>query len=586
MPSATQIHSGALGRVFGNLGLLLSGKAGAGLLSLAYLVIVARTLGAGPYGVLVLLHAYVTLVGGIIAFSGWHGLVRFGALAMEQGDHERLLKVGRFLTLVELAFGILAIVTVAALAPLVGPHMDWPPEAIRFAVPYSLATLANVRSTPLGLLQLAGRFDLIAAHHLVNPVVRLAGSVLVWLSGGGLIGFLAVWLAAAIAEWAAMWASGLVAAAADAARRAPAWHGARDGRRERRLVCRSSSRPIVEITLRELAPRLVPLAIGWVLTPAATGLYSLAQRASIVLEQPATLLGQASYSVIAKLVAAGDKRQLKRVIWRGAATAVALSAPVIAILAFFSTPLLGLLGGKTFRGGSTLLILLALSRAAAIAAPPFSSALIAMGKPSRSIARRPCVEPVAAALAALVPVVVRARRGGLAFAAPGEPCGAGAGSDGPRPVARALMDLWRSGFVRAPIGEVLASGSLAPFAVDGYPHSDRRFAFLADPFAVVRDGLTHVFVEALDYRERRGRIEVLTYDSAMTLTQRAVCLAEPWHLSYPAPITSEGEDYIPSRGLSIGPADLVSRDALPAALGTALRHRAAAHRHRCHAIFP
>ena len=64
----------------------------------------------------------------------------------------------------------------------------------------------------------------------------------------------------------------------------------------------------------------------------------------------------------------------------------AVSAPVIAILAFFSTPLLGLLGGKTFRGGSTLLILLALSRAAAIAAPPFSSALIAMGKPSRSIA--------------------------------------------------------------------------------------------------------------------------------------------------------------------------------------------------------
>ena len=60
----------------------------------------------------------------------------------------------------------------------------------------------------------------------------------------------------------------------------------------------------------------------------------------------------------------------------------------------------------------------------------------------------------------------------------------------------------------------------------------------------MRDGLTHVFVEALNYRERRGRIEVLTYDSALTLTQRAVCLAEPWHLSYPAPITSEGEDYL------------------------------------------
>jgi O-antigen/teichoic acid export membrane protein len=209
--------------------------------------------------------------------------------------------------------------------------------------------------------------------------------VLVWLTGGGLIGFLAVWLAAAIAEWAAMWALGLWQL-----RRmrldAPLLGTVRGTLGENEGLLPFIVTTNFEITLRELAPRLVPLAIGWVLTPAATGLYSLAQRASIVLEQPATLLGQASYSVIAKLVAAGDKRQLKRLIWRGAATAVALSAPVIAILAFFSTPLLGLLGGKTFRGGSTLLILLALSRAAAIAAPPFSSALIAMGKPSRSIA--------------------------------------------------------------------------------------------------------------------------------------------------------------------------------------------------------
>src|SRR5258705_966993 len=350
MPSNTLLKASGGKRVFGNLGLLLSGKAGAGLISLVYLVIVARTLGASDYGVLILIHAYVTLIGGIVAFSGWHGLVRFGTIALETGDHERLLKVGRFLSLVEGVFGLAAIVGALRLVPIVGPHMDWPPDAMRFATVYSLATLANVRSTPLGLLQLAGPFDLIAAHHLVMPIVRLVGSVLVWWLGGGLLGFLAVWLVAAIAEWAGMWALGLWVLhrmRLDAR----LFGSVRGAIAENDGLLPFITTTNVDITLRELAPRLIPLAIGWVLSPAATGLFSLAQRASTVLEQPALLLGQASYVVIAQLAAARDPARISRVVWQSAGTALLLSLPVLVVLAFFSTPLLGLVGGRSFRGG-------------------------------------------------------------------------------------------------------------------------------------------------------------------------------------------------------------------------------------------
>lgn len=384
MPSHTPPRTSGVKRVFGNLGLLLSGKAGAGLISLAYLVIVARTLGASDYGVLILIHAYVTLVGGIVAFSGWHGLVRFGTIALETGNHERLLKVGRFLSLVEVAFGLAAIVVAIILVPIVGPHLDWSPEAMRFATVYSLATLANVRSTPLGLLQLAGRFDLIGAHHLIMPMVRLVGSVIAWWLGGGLLGFLTVWLVAAIAEWAGMWALGLWVLhrmRLDAR----VFGSVRGAIAENDGLLPFITTTNIDITLRELAPRLIPLAIGWVLSPAATGLFSLAQRASTVLEQPALLLGQASYVVIAKLVAARDRARISKVVWQSAGTALLLSLPVLVLLAFFSTPLLGLVGGKSFRGGATLLLLLAVARVIAISAPPFTSALIAMGFPSRSI---------------------------------------------------------------------------------------------------------------------------------------------------------------------------------------------------------
>ena len=72
---------GAVRRIFENVGLLLGGKAIAGLMSLAYLFIVTRALGASGFGVLILLHGYVTLIGEIVAFSGWHGIVRYGPYA-------------------------------------------------------------------------------------------------------------------------------------------------------------------------------------------------------------------------------------------------------------------------------------------------------------------------------------------------------------------------------------------------------------------------------------------------------------------------------------------------------------------------
>ena len=88
---------------------------------------------------------------------------------------------------------------------------------------------------------------------------------------------------------------------------------------------------------------------------------------------------------MAKLVAAHDRIRLSRLVWHSAGTALVMSIPVLILLAWFSTALLELIGGSSFRGGATLLLLLAAARAVALGAPPFGSALIAMGFPARSI---------------------------------------------------------------------------------------------------------------------------------------------------------------------------------------------------------
>ena len=375
----------AVRRIYGNVGLLLSGKAVAGLMSLAYLIIVTRALGASGYGVLVLLHGYVTLIGAIIAFSGWHGIVRYGTIAHQADDHGRMLRLIRFMSILELGCGLVAVLTAAALIPLVGPSLEWPPEAMALALPYTLAIISTVRSTPDGILQIAGRFDLVSAHQLINPAIRLAGSLLALAIGGELKTFLVVWLAASIAEGLGMWLLGLRELYRMRLAE-PLLGPSRGALQENEGLLPFIVTTNVDITLSELGPKLAPLTVGWILGPAATGLYSLAQRDSVILQQPATMLGHASFAVIAKLLAAGEVDRFRRSVWHSCGIAILIAIPVTLLLGLFAEPIIRLLGGRTFEGGATLLILIAGGRALMAGSTSLSSGLIALGRPAKSIA--------------------------------------------------------------------------------------------------------------------------------------------------------------------------------------------------------
>ena len=103
--------------------------------------------------------------------------------------------------------------------------------------------------------------------------------------------------------------------------------------------------------------------------------------------------------------------------------------------------------------------------------------------------------------------------------------------------------IWRTGIVRAPAQAIAARGTLAGEDIVWLPPGP-RFTFLADPFGLWRDGILHLFVEAFDYRDRHGRIDVLRLDAGLNLIDRATCLAEPWHLSYPFVFMAEGETWM------------------------------------------
>jgi O-antigen/teichoic acid export membrane protein len=212
----------------------------------------------------------------------------------------------------------------------------------------------------------------------------LIGTVMVWLLGGGLIGFILVWLVAAITEGLSMWwlALGVWRRMDLGEPLIGPWRGIwreREGLRRFILITN------FDLTLRELAPNLAPLTVGWLLGPAAAGLLALAQRATALLHQPAVLLSQASYSVLAEQVARREYSALRHTVWRSAGLALLIAAPIVAVLAFAGGSLLSAIGGKSFGGGTTLVVLFALSRLVALGATPIAAGLTALGHPQRSM---------------------------------------------------------------------------------------------------------------------------------------------------------------------------------------------------------
>ncbi|MEQ1548835.1 MAG: oligosaccharide flippase family protein [Chakrabartia sp.] len=303
LPDAAPHERGTARRIFENLGLLLGGKLAAGLISLIYMVVAARVLGPDHYGVLVLVNYFAMLVGGIIAFPGWHAIVRYG-VGPAENDHAKLIRLLRFTGAIELLGGVTAVLAAAILAPLLGPRLGWSAEAQALAIPYSFAVLATVRATPGGYLQILRRFDLLGIHNVVTPVMRLIGTLVVVLFGLGLTGFLVAWLIAALVESASLWIAAIYLARRHMLDE-PLLGAIGDVRHEHDGLGRFMVIANTDIMLSDLAGRLTPLIVGWALGPAAAGLYSIAHRATIVISQPAQILGQAAYAELARLVARG-----------------------------------------------------------------------------------------------------------------------------------------------------------------------------------------------------------------------------------------------------------------------------------------
>lgn len=106
-------------------------------------------------------------------------------------------------------------------------------------------------------------------------------------------------------------------------------------------------------------------------------------------------------------------------------------------------------------------------------------------------------------------------------------------------------DFWQAGVVPLPINACLNPANLAGVRgqIRWLPPAG-PWRYLADPFGVQRDGATHVFVEAFDYRDKHGVIEHHELGPDGRWRGGATVLARPFHLSYPYLVEQGGEVFM------------------------------------------
>lgn len=364
-----------------NASLVSIGKAAQAIMSLATVALAARTLGMEAFGMLSLIHGLVFGLSQIIRFQTWQAVIRYGAQAREADDLGRLQRLLKFTTLLDGIAAVIGLTLISVLMDPAGELFEIPAELRDEVRLYGFSIIAMVMvSTPLGILRLLTRFDLIAMQTTIAPAIRLVGTLYLFFTGGGLVGFLTVWFAAAVVSrivlaaiaWRQLQKRGLLK---NIRRRHQNQLSPEDGI-WRFILTLNLSRG-----LSVSHAQIGLLLAGGLLGPGSAGVFRIAQQFSDILIKPATkLLIPAIYPELAQLHRADDHERRRSLILRTSLFAGGIAATMLVLLISFGETMISTFAGTEYADAYVPMLWLALGGLVSVVAFPLEPLLSSTGR--------------------------------------------------------------------------------------------------------------------------------------------------------------------------------------------------------------
>lgn len=381
-----------LRRVLANAGVLLGGRTANALISLGYLAIAARSLGVADIGALLLINAFAQLVGEVVKFNSWQTVLHYGAGPFAAGDRPGLHQVVRFTLFLDVASSLVGVAIAVGCALLFGHDFGWGAAQSPAAALYCLSIALMTPSTPIGLLRLFDRFELIAAQAPISSAVLLAGCCLVFFLGASLEAFLAIWALGtavafaylALAAWREMdkrgltpgfrWTGGLAAGMPGAWRFAWATN--------------------LSTAMDAAFTHAITLAVGALAGAAPAALWRIGRQVADSLAKPARLLIPALYPELARLHVTDGEHAMRRLALQVGVAGGAVGTLLLLVTAFAGGPILTLVMGKDFAGAAGIMTWQVAAAVIGVWALPLEPMLVSLGRPGDAVKVRIAVSAV------------------------------------------------------------------------------------------------------------------------------------------------------------------------------------------------
>lgn len=383
-------------RIVRNVSVLMAGRALNAPLALAHTSLAIRLLGAEEFGLVILLYAFARTIADFVDFQSWQTILHFGTKPLQDGNKPAFFRILRFsLTLDALAAG--AGVLCGVLISIWGRHILGWPDSLHIMGPlYCISILFMASATPIGVLRLLDRFDLISTQGIVSTCIRFIGTVILWLTNGGMMEMALVWILAEMTAGSVL----MVMATKELRRRnlldglfhsGMSFTDILNGPQLRKQAPNIWSFTLLanlNTTLTLAFSHVGTLIIGSQLGPAAAGYYRIAGQIASGIAKPAIMAQSTLYPEMARLWSQNARRELYLLAARAAGGAGLLGTCLLGATWFFGDFILDIIAGPHGNDLLALMLWLLAAEVLAIWGLPLEPLLFTMHRTAAVIISR------------------------------------------------------------------------------------------------------------------------------------------------------------------------------------------------------
>jgi len=370
-------------RMFLNAGKLLSANSFAAGLGLVVAALTARTLGPENYGSFALVLSYEQTIGKLVTFNAWQAIVKYGSEALHKEDRNGLQKLIKFGFSLDVGSAVLGTILAMALSGPIISLLGWDQSVRPLLLMYSILIIFSLSGTPIGVLRLFDRFDLLSYSAVISVLLRFIGVVWCFITRQGLGEFVLIYLLTGIIAQlyqviASLWVihqnnfGGFFTLSLQGIRKK--FPNILD------YVWTTN----FHSTVRMLSLNADMLIIAGLTGPTDLGLFKIAKKISRVLQMLCSPLYQSIYPELSRLWIKGNKKFFRALIKRSSFLIGTISICGWIFFIISGKWLIIQIFGLAYRNSYWVAVFYMLAIVIAIITFPFQPAMLALGMPRKS----------------------------------------------------------------------------------------------------------------------------------------------------------------------------------------------------------